>query len=183
MSTALLFVLLTAAPPAEFSITLSEGVLAGLLTAAAPIEQVVEQDVGVAGRMQLVVTFTEPQVRITNAAIKISMNYHAKNNSGFIDVRGVAKPDMVIVANAAKGVFEARFTRVILTLPGGIEVPVEGALKPIEIPGVITEEVNLGAKVISAQGRGSSVQLETGKVHLRGTMEFSAKAAPRRAGP
>ena len=97
----------SAAAP-EFSITLSEQLLGGLLAAAAPIELTFEQEVPVAGRVRLDVTLTEPQVRITNAAIKVTMSYHARDASGVVDTRGLAKPDLVIVPNRQKGVFEAR---------------------------------------------------------------------------
>jgi hypothetical protein len=159
-----------AAPTQDFEIVLSEGLLAGLLTAASPIEYVYQPNTG--PTVQLTVTLSDPQVRVSNAAIKVTMNYHARDASGLIDTRGVAKPDLIIVPNPSRGVFEARFVRLIVSLPGGIEVPAEGALKPIDIPALLTESVSLGARTVVASGKGESVQLETGKVHLRGTMTF-----------
>jgi len=181
---ALVAVLLLAAPPAAkapaFEVTFSEALLDAMLKAAAPFEETVEQEVGALGFTRTVsvnVLLTDPVVSVKKDGIKVTLNYRVTDPSGMLNKSGVATPEMQIVAVPAKNGFEARLVRSGLVLPGGIELPVENLVEPIELPGVISEEVDLGEKLVTAEAKASEVLLEDGKVRVKGTVTFKPKAA------
>lgn len=161
-----------------FEITFSEAMLGSLLTAAAPIEEDVEQEVGMLGltrTLQIHVKLTDPVVRVQKDGIKVTMNYHLTDPSGFVNQKGVATPEMQIVPVPAKKIFEGRLVRSGLMLPGGIELPIDNLVDPIEIPSVIPQDLDVGSKVLAAEARASDVILEDGRVRVRGTVTFKPK--------
>ena len=175
-----------AAPASGFEITFSEALLGSLLTAAAPIEEDVEQEIGMLGltrTVQVHIKLTDPVVRVQKDGIKVTMNYHLTDPSGFVNQRGVATPEMQIVPVPSKKIFEGRLVRSGVMLPGGIELPLDNLVDPIEIPSVIPQDIDVGSKVLAAEARATDIVLEDGRVRVRGTVTFKPKAAAAAPAP
>ncbi len=174
-----------AAPAPGFEVVFSESLLDAMLKAAAPFEQQVEQEVGALGFTKTIVVnvkLTDPVVVVKKDGIKVTLNYQVNDPSGMLNKSGVATPEMQIVP-VAGGNFEGRLVKSGLMLPGGVELPVEDMVEPIELPGVIAEEIDLGDKIVNAEAKASEVILEDGKVRVKGTIAFKprAVAAPQPA--
>lgn len=73
---------------------------------------------------------------------------------------------------------EGRLSHSGILLPGGSELPLEGMVKPIELPAVFNETVDLGEKTVPAEARATEVILEDGRVRLKGTIALG-KPKPR----
>lgn len=169
-----------AAPAGIVETILPESVLASLLVAAAPFDETMEQEVGGFGfthTVELKVHLSDPKVHVAADGIHVTMNYHLQDASGVIDTSGVATPLLQITPIPAKQILEARFTHSGVTMPGGIELPLEDLVDPIEIPAVMPQDVDVGTKTVTAEFRVTEVTLEEGRVRLRGTMAFRPKAA------
>lgn len=167
------------APAPGFEATFSEALLDALLKAAAPFEEQVEQEVGALGFTRTVVVnvkLTDPVVVVRKDGIKVTLNYQVTDPSGMLNKSGVATPEMQIVAVPAKNAFEGRLVKSGLVLPGGLELPVEDMVEPIELPGVIAEELDLGEKIVNAEAKATDVLLEDGRVRVKGTVTFKPKA-------
>ncbi len=169
-----------AAPAGIVETILPESVLAALLVAAAPFDETMEQEVGGFGfthTVELKVHLSDPKVHVAVDGIHVTMNYHLQDASGVIDTSGVATPLLQITPIPAKQILEARFTHSGVTMPGGIELPLEDLVDPIEIPAVMPQDVDVGTKTVTAEFRVTEITLEEGRVRLRGTMAFRPKAA------
>lgn len=165
-----------AAPPME--LVLTDELLTAVLKAATPRDVPLEQDLGLGGAMKLTVTLSNPSVHVTNAAIKVKVDVRLRDGSGMIDVAGVASPDLRIVPVPEKGILEARFVRLNVTLPGGVAVPLDARLDPISLPGTWQTEITFGDRVVIAEARASEVVPEVGRARVRGTVTFKpAKTA------
>ncbi len=168
-----------AAGPAapEVELVLTDEALTTLLRAGTPYETTIEQDLGLGGAARLAVTLTNPSVHVTNAAVKAKVDVRVRDASGLVDVSGVATPDLQIVAVPAKGVLEARFVRLSVTLPGGIALPIDASLPPILLPGVWRTDVTFGDRVMTAEARAVDVVPEIGRARVRGTLKLEPRKA------
>jgi hypothetical protein len=159
---------LAAPAPSNFEVTVTEEALTELLASLAPITRTVQQ-----GPLTLHVRFTDPVVKVTPKAIGVTMKYRATDSGGLIDVSGVATPEMVLRAVRAKRIFEGRLVRSGITLPGGIELPVDGLVDPIVLPAIVTQPISLGEARADATAQGTDVVLEKGKVRISGVVSFA----------
>ena len=103
------------------------------------------------------------------------MRYHAKDAAGVIDLRGVAKPDLKFVVVPDRAVIEARLARLVIALPGGLEVPLDTSLAPFSLPAVWSTPVDLNGKAVVAEIRVVEVVPETGTAVLRGEIAFKPR--------
>ena len=181
---ALVLLLLAATPalPAGNQVietVIPESALGSLLNAAAPFDQTFDQDLEVLGISQTVsikVHLTDPKVHVAADGIHVSLKYHLTDDSGVVDMDGTAPPLLTITPVPAKKTLEAKFSHSGVMLPGGLELPLEKLVKPIEIPSFISEDIAVGSKGISADVQVTDVVTEEGKVRLRGTVVFHPKA-------
>lgn len=173
------FTAAAAAAPA-MEVVLTDEVLTAFLQAVSPLETKTTQQLGMYGTVQLTVTLTRPSVRVTNAAIKVRVDYRVRDASGAVDLGGVATPDLRIVAVRDKGILEARIVGLGIELPGGVTVPLEAALEPIELPGVWQAEVQVGDKTLVAEARATEVVPEAGRARVKGAVTFTPKRARAR---
>jgi hypothetical protein len=170
----------TRAAAPEMELVLSDELLTAVLRAATPREVPLDQDLGLGGAVKLTVTLSNPSVHVTNAAVKVKVDVRLRDGSGMIDVTGVANPDLRIVPVPEKGLLEARFVRLNVTLPGGVAVPLDAKLDPIALPGVWQTEVSFGDRVVVAEARAVEVVPEVGRARVRGTVTFKPAAKARR---
>ena len=119
---------------------------------------------------------TNPKVHVAADGVHVSLDYHLTDASGLVDTTGVATPLLVITPIPAKQVLEAKFTHSGVALPGGVEMPLEELVDPIEIPAVIPQEIDVGGKTVVAEMHASEVLMEEGRIRLRGTVTFKPKA-------
>jgi hypothetical protein len=190
---ALLAVTVLAAPPVvplsagssgPFETVLSEQVIGALLSASAPFDETMEQEIGILGiskTVTLSIHLSEPKVKVSPDGVHVTMNYHVTDDSGVLDQSGVAMPLLQITPVPAKQTLEARLTHSGVVLPGGIELPVESLVDPIEIPAVMMEDVDLGSKVLVAEVHAREVINEEGHVRIRGDVTFRPKAVAKAA--
>lgn len=165
-------------PAPAFEAIFSEALLDAMLKAAAPFEETVEQEVGALGFTRTVIVnvkLTNPVVSVKKDGIKVTLDYHVTDPSGMLNKAGIATPEMQIVAVPSRNVFEARLVKSGLMLPGGLELPVEDMVDPIELPGLITEEVDLGDKIVNAEAKATEVILEDGKIRVKGSVVFKPR--------
>ncbi|MCK5690115.1 hypothetical protein KAI87_12635, partial [Myxococcota bacterium] len=171
--------LLLAATPPGVSLSLSEKTLGELLTKVVPIQKEAQAAGGFAAfgpAPTVTVVMTEPTVRITNAVIKVTMKYTAKDASGVIDLSGVVKPDLVLVAMPGKKIVQARFTSLTLSLPGGMSLPLDGMMEPFDLPGAWPLAMVIEGKTINAEIVVTKVVTERGVVRLMGDMVYPKPA-------
>jgi hypothetical protein len=178
-----LFALLLAAPalPATNQVietVIPESALGSLLNAAAPFDQTFDQDLEILGMsrtLSIKVHLSDPKVHVAPDGIHVTLKYHLTDDSGVVDMDGTATPLLTITPVPSKKMLEARFSHSGVTLPGGIELPLETLVKPIEIPAAISEEIAVGSKNLSADIQVTDVVTEEGRVRLRGTVVFHPK--------
>ena len=166
------------APNMEFVVT--EKLLTEFLVAASPIERALSSSATGLDAADLRVTFSNPKVHITNAAIKVTMDFRLHDGSGMIDVSGVASPDLRLVPVPAKKIIEARFSHLTVSLPGGIALPLEGQIEAINLPGVWNTEVSFGERTLLCEATATDVVPEMGQVRLRGHARFTPKNESKR---
>src|SRR4051812_14239710 len=83
------------APGDAVEMTMPESVLGALLTAAAPFDETMEQEVGAFGftkTVQVKVHLTDPKVHVAADGVHVTLNYHLSDASGLVDTTGVATP-------------------------------------------------------------------------------------------
>lgn len=161
------------APTMEFVVT--EKLLTDFLVAASPIERPVSPSATGLNGADLRVTLSNPKVHISNAAIKVTMDFRLRDSSGTMDISGVASPDLNLVPIPAKKIIEARFSHMVVSLPGGISLPLEGIVDPIRLPGVWSTEVSFGERTLLCDAVATDVVTEMGQVRLRGRAQFTPK--------
>lgn len=172
----------------SFEAVISEAVIASMLTAMMPYDAVMEQEVGALGFTKVVqvnVRLTDPKVKVAKDGIKVTVNYALSSPSGMFNQAGTAYPQMTLTPVPSKQMIEGRLVKSGVTLPGGMELPIEDLVDPIEIPSVLPQEVELGEKNVIAEARMNEVLLEDGKIRVKGDVVFkpAAVAAPASAPP
>ena len=168
------------AAPSGFEAFVSEQTLAGLLAAAAPWHDTESQDYDVLGMTKTVtldVTVSDPVLHVAHDGLHLDVNWHVRSASGVVDANGVAHPDLQVVAVPGKNVFEVKVVRANVELPGGIDLPLEQVIDPIELPAVIPQDLDVGDKTVPAEVRLSDVVPEDGRLHLRGTVVYGKPKA------
>lgn len=169
------------APPAaakaaaSFEMLISEALIGALVTSMMPYDAVMEQEVGVLGLTRTVrvdVRLTNPRVKVTAQGVKVTVDYTANDASGMLSRAGTAVPTMTLTPVPAKQVIEGRLVRSGVMLPGGIELPLEDLVDPIEIPAVIPQQIDAGGKLVGAEARMTEVILEEGRIRVRGDATF-----------
>lgn len=161
------------APP-ELELVIPAKMLESLLEAAAPFERKITQQVVLMGFSQKVnvdLRLTSPRVEVTPKGVRVTFDYVLKGPGG-ITSRGRATPKMELRPIPDKGIIEGRLTGAKLSATGGIEVPVEDLLEPVQIPASASGPLVLGDKKIQAEGRAREVVLEDGLIRVRGTWDF-----------
>jgi hypothetical protein len=165
-----------AGEPPVVELGASDQALTAMLAAACPISQTIDSAAaGLPGMAKIAVELTEPSVRVTNAAVKVTMRYHAKDASGLVDLSGVAKPDLRFVVIPGKGIVEARLVRLVIALPGGVEVPLDTSLAPFALPAIWSTPIDLNGKPVVAQVTVTEVVPEAGRAVLRGEIAFKPR--------
>jgi hypothetical protein len=157
---------------ASFELLVSEALIGALVTSMMPYDAVMEQEVGAFGITKTVtvnVHLTNPRVKVTAQGVKVTLDY---TTDGAINKAGVAVPTMTLTPIPSRGIIEGRLVKSGVMLPGGIELPLEDLVEPIEIPAVIPQEIEAGDKVIAAEARMTEVILEEGRVRVRGDATF-----------
>ena len=161
-----------------FEVVLSEALVGAMLTAVMPYETVMEQEIGALGltkTVQVNVRLSNPRTRVTREGVKVTVDYVLNGGGGMFDRSGTATPTLTLTPVPARRVIEGRLTNSGVFLPGGIELPLESLVEPIEIPAVVPQEVEAGDKVIAAEARMTEVVLEDGRIRVRGTATFRPK--------
>jgi hypothetical protein len=167
---------------ATFEGFFSEQLLAAMLTAGAPYEQAMEEEVGVGPFSKTVhvdVKLTDPKVKVQKDGIHVTMSYQVTDPSGLLNTSGIATPLMQITPIPGKNVFEAKLTSAGVTV-AGVELPLEDALDPIELPAVYPDELDLGDKTVTAEAHATDLILEDGRVHVKGYVLFLPKAPAKK---
>ncbi len=160
----------------NMELLITDKLLTELLVAVSPIEHTVKGEaLGLTGAGKIHITLSNPQARISSGAVKVKMGFRVRDESGLLDLNGVATPDLRIVAMPDKKQIEARFVRFLVTLPGGVGVALDGYLEPILLPGVWSNELMFGDKQVAAEAVAKEVVLEPGRVRLRGVVVFKPK--------
>lgn len=166
-----------AAPKAGFELVVSEALIGALVTSMMPYETVMESEVGVGAFTKTIsvnVRLTNPRVKVTPQGVKVTVDYATDDASGVLTKSGTAVPTMTLTPVLSKGIIEGRLVRSGVMLPGGIELPIEDLVEPIEIPAVIPQQIEAGDKLVNAEARMTEVVLEEGRVRVRGETTFKA---------
>jgi len=166
--------------PTGFEAYVSEATLGGLLSAAAPWHQTTSQDYDVLGMTKTVtldVTVSDPVLRIARDGLHLDVAWHVRSASGVLDANGVALRDLQITAVPAMSAFVLKLVRANVDLPGGIDLPLEQVIDPIELPAVIPQDLDVGDKTVPAEVHLSDVVPEDGRLHLRGSVVYGKPKA------
>lgn len=161
-----------AAKPAGFEMTISEALIGAMVSAMMPYDTMVEQEVGALGitrTIQVNVHLSNPRTKITPAGIVVTLDY---TTDGAFAKSGTATPTMTLTPIPSKQIIEGKLSRSGVMLPGGIELPIEDLVEPIEIPAVIPQKIEAGDKTIAAEARLTEVILEEGRIRVRGDATF-----------
>ena len=165
-----------ASDPPLVELGVSDQALTAMLAAACPIKHTVDSAAaGLPGVAKLTVELTDPSVRVTNATVKVTMRYHARDAAGIIDLRGVAKPDLQFVVLPTKKLIEARLVRLVVALPGGAEVPLDASLAPFSLPAVWSTPIDLNGKAVTTEITVKEVVPTMGQAVLRGEVAFKQR--------
>lgn len=162
---------------ASFELLVSEALLGALVTSMMPYDAVMEQEVGAFGLTKTItvnVRLTNPRVKVTPQGVKVTLDYAADDATGVFSKAGTAVPTMTLTPIPSKQVIEGRLVKSGVMLPGGIELPLEDLVDPIEIPAVIPQEIDAGGKIVAAEMRMTEVILEEGRIRVRGDATFKA---------
>lgn len=169
-----------ATPPAAsarptFEVTLSEALIAALVASVMPYETVIEQEIGAFGlakTVQVDVRLSNPRTKVTPQGVKVTLDYVLTSETPMLNRSGTAVPTLALTPVPSRQIIEGRLVKSGITLPGGLELPIEDLVEPIEIPAVIPQEIEAGEKTISAEARLTEVILEEGRVRVRGDAVF-----------
>lgn len=164
-----------AADEPELEIVIPERMLEDFLVAAAPFDQTLTREVAVLGftrSVKLDLTLTNPKVKVTPAGVVVTMDYLLRGPGG-VTSKGVATPKLDLKAVEGKSLLEGRLSGAKLSATGGIELPVEELLEPIQFPAGATGPIPVGNSVVEAQAHAREVLLEKGKVRVKGAWSFT----------
>lgn len=160
----------------SFEVTLSEALLGALLSSVMPYQTEMEQEIGAFGLAKTVrvdVTLSNPRTKVTPQGVKVTLDYVLKSETSVLNRSGTAVPTLTLTPVPERKVIEGRLVRSGVMLPGGIELPIEDLVEPIEIPAVIPQEIEAGEKTVAAEARLTEVILEEGRVRVRGEAAFT----------
>ncbi len=158
-------------------LAVSDDALTAIVAAACPIRQVLDGSaVGFPGVSKLEIELFDPSVHVTNAAVKVTMRYRARDTAGLLELTGVAKPDLRFVVLSDKGIIEARLSRLVVTLPGNFEVPFDAVVEPFTLPAIWPAPIEFNGKSMIAEITVTDVVPETGRALLRGGIVFRPRA-------
>lgn len=157
---------------AGFELVISEALIGAMVTAMMPYDTVLEQEVGALGFTKTIIVnvhLSNPRTKVTASGVIVTLDY---TTDGAFAKSGIATPTMILTPVPSKGIIEGRLVKSGVTLPGGIELPIEDLVEPIEIPAVIPQQIEVGDKTIAAEARMTEVLLEDGRIRVRGDATF-----------
>lgn len=160
------------AKAAGFELVISEALIGAMVSAMMPYDSVMESEVGALGftkTIQVNVHLSNPRTKVTASGVIVTLDY---TTDGTIAKSGTATPTMTLTPVPARQIIEGRLVRSGVMLPGGIELPIEDLVEPIEIPAVIPQQIEVGDKTIAAEARMTEVVLEEGRIRVRGDATF-----------
>ncbi len=163
--------LFVATAPPSVDIDISQESLQGLLEAMAPIENSATIRFGGA-RIKVFLRLSEPKVEVTPEKILISAKYEARDENGLIRLNGVAHPEMEIVKAPNRPRFQGKMKRSGILLPGGIDLPIENFVPPINLPATYSNQFRLRDKTVTANSEVKRVTLVKGKIRLHCDVTF-----------
>ncbi len=168
------------ARPAELELIIPERLIEELLTAAAPFDRVIHQEVaafGLTQRVRLDLRLMRPRVKVAKEGVRVTFDYDLRGPAG-LSARGEVTPLLQLRALPGRGVLEGRLTGAKISATA-LEVPLDDLVDPVLIPAMAEGPMEVGPQTVHAELSAREVVLEEGRVRVLGAWLFrKAPAAP-----